>query len=136
MTPVSRQTFPGGPEMRRALRERTWLAARICYGETRAITTQATITQLSKTGARLKITTHDYLPSEFDVYIFRHNVSRGAKLIWRKQDSVGIQFVVAKEPVAAGPDHRETIKKLQAENARLGFQAAELLLRIQRLTEL
>ena len=55
-------------DARRAIRVRTFLQARISYGEG-AISTECTVSQLSDTGARLTVASTVALPDVFDIAV-------------------------------------------------------------------
>jgi hypothetical protein len=123
-------------EGRRSKRARTFLQARISYGDG-AISTECTVNQLSELGARINVAESIALPEMFDLIIPQKSVSRRAKLVWRKDDHVGVDFFDDREVVAApaADDHGSRIMALEAENARLKGQIGALLQQVHRLTE-
>jgi PilZ domain len=123
-------------EARRAIRVRTFLQARISYGEG-AISTECTVSQLSDSGARLTVASTVALPDVFDIAVPQRGISRRAKLVWRNDDQVGVDFFGGDEDPSAlaGDDHSARIKALEAENARLKAQVSALLQQVHRLTE-
>ena len=78
-------------EARRALRVRTFLQARVSYGDG-AISTACTVNQLSDVGARLNIASTVSLPDDFEIAIPQRGIARRARLVWRKDDQVGDRF--------------------------------------------
>lgn len=134
MADSSRESKPA--EARRSKRGRTYLQARISYGDG-AITTECTVNQLSDVGARINIAGSIALPEMFDVVIPQKGASRRARLVWRKDDQVGVDFFDEQESPAApaAEDYADRIKTLEAENARLKGQIGALLQQVQRLTE-
>ena len=48
---------------------------------------------VSMSGAKLDIPRDRMLPPEFDLVIPARNLRRRAKLVWRSDDSVGVQFL-------------------------------------------
>jgi hypothetical protein len=123
-------------EARRSLRIRTFLQARVSYSDG-AISTACTVNQLSDVGARLTIAGAFALPDTFEVIIPQRGISRRAKLVWRKDDQAGIDFlgVEGGESNSATADPTARIKALEAENARLKAQIGALMQQVHRLTE-
>lgn len=123
-------------EARRSMRVRTFLHARISYGDG-AISTECTVNQLSDVGARINIASSVALPDVFEIAVPQRGISCRAKLIWRKDDQVAVDFLDDREgcPVPTIEDHLARIKALEAENARLKGQISALLQQVHRLTE-
>lgn len=122
-------------DTRRSQRVRTFLQARVSYSEG-AISTACTVNQLSDVGARLNITSAFSLPETFEVAIPQRGIARRARLVWRKDDQAGIDFIDGEETQpapAANPASR--IKALEAENAKLKTQIGLLMQQVRRLTE-
>jgi hypothetical protein len=130
----SRESRPA--EARRSKRARTFLQARISYGDG-AISTECTVNQLSDIGARINIAGSIALPDMFDIFIPQKGTSRRAKLVWRKDDQVGVDFFDDRESPAApaAEDYVSRIGVLEAENAKLKGQIGALLQQVHRLTE-
>ena len=122
-------------ESRRAARVRTFLQARVSYGDG-AISTSCTVNQLSDVGARLNIAGAFSLPETFEIAIPQKGLTRRARLVWRKDDQAGIDFLDngANQPISA-TDPTARIKALEAENAKLKAQIGVLMQQVQRLTE-
>jgi PilZ domain len=123
-------------EARRAVRVRTFLPARISYGEG-AISTECTVNQLSDIGARLTVASTVALPDIFDIAIPQRAISCRAKLVWRNDDQAGIDLLnrVEDKPTPTIEDYIARAKALEAENAKLKAQISTLLLQVRRLTE-
>jgi PilZ domain len=122
-------------EARRTARARTFLQARVSYGEG-AISAECMVSQLSQTGARLTVASAVALPDVFDIAIPQRAIARRGKLVWREDDQVGIDFVNEGESLPlAGADYPARIKALEAENAKLRAQVAMLMQQVHRLTE-
>ena len=119
-------------EPRRSIR--VVLQARASYGDG-AISTQCTVNELSDVGARINIASSFSLPETFDLAIPQRNIACRAKLIWRRGDQAGVDFVEADQPQVAVADPTARIKALEAENAKLKAQIGVLLQQVQRLTE-
>jgi hypothetical protein len=95
------------------------------------------VNQLSDVGARINIAGSIALPDMFDIVIPQKGTSRRAKLIWRKDDQVGVDFFDDRESPAApaAEDYAGRIKAVEAENAKLRGQIGALLQQVHRLTE-
>jgi hypothetical protein len=120
-------------ETRRSVR--VVLQARASYGEG-AISTQCTVNELSDAGARLNIASSFALPETFDLAIPQRGIACRAKLMWRRGDQAGVDFVEADpETVATSMEPTARIKALEAENTKLKGQIGVLLQQVQRLTE-
>ena len=123
-------------DARRAIRVRTFLQARISYGEG-AISTECTVSQLSDTGARLTVASTVALPDVFDIAVPQRGIACRAKQVWRNDDQVGIDFVGGDEDLSAptAEDYLARIKALEAENGKLKTQISTLLQQVHRLTD-
>jgi hypothetical protein len=124
-------------EERKTPRERTFLPARVAFGDGGALSTQCMVTHLSSGGARLNIPASISLPDRFDVEIPQRGLHSRARLVWRKDDQAGIEFEPSDEPTLDLPpeDLQARIRELEALNAKLRAQIAELTLQVTRLTE-
>jgi hypothetical protein len=133
---VSAEDDDKSAEARRAMRIRTFLQARISYGDG-AMSIACTVNQLSDTGARITLPTSCALPELFDLAIPQRGVVRKAKFVWRKDDQLGVDFLDTDESHAATApgDPHARIKVLEAENARLRAQIGALTLQLHRLTD-
>jgi hypothetical protein len=134
-SPVEDEADKAAAEGRQTPRERTFLPARISYGDAGALSTQATVTQLSRTGARLGLSRSISLPDHFDLVVPSRNLTCHARLIWRKGDQAGVEFEPPEARAEPAMSAQERIKALEAANAKLRVQVAELLVQVQRLTE-
>lgn len=134
MSDISRNRIP--PEARRSKRARTFLQARLSYGEG-AISTECRVNQLSSAGARIHVASSVALPDVFDIEIPQRGISARAKLVWRKDDQVGADFLDERDApqAASSEDASARVKTLEAENARLKTQISGLVQQIRRLTE-
>lgn len=119
-------------EARRSFR--VVLQARASYGDG-AISTQCTVNELSDVGARINIASSFSLPETFDLAIPQRGISCRAKLVWRRGDQAGVDFVEADAAQAAEMEPTARIKALETENAKLRAQISVLLQQVQRLTE-
>jgi hypothetical protein len=121
-------------ETRRAPRVRTFLQARISYGDG-ALSIECTVNQLSDVGARVNLVHTFALPDTFDIAIPQRDIARRAKLVWRKDDQVGIEFLDGEDSHPALHDPSGRVKALEAENAKLKAQIGVLTAQIRRLTD-
>lgn len=80
-----------GRERRREARVPVRVAATIVLSSNRSVPCQTV--DVSTSGARLDLPRDRILPSEFEVVIPARKIRRRAKLVWRAEDTLGIQFV-------------------------------------------
>jgi hypothetical protein len=120
---------------RAAPRQRTFLDARISYGDG-AISTECTVLQLSARGALLSVAESVALTEEFEVAIPQKGISCRARLVRRRDEQAGIAFLDRDPPTPAPSleDQRMRLKTLEAENAKLKAQLGALLQQVHRLT--
>lgn len=130
-TPANQQA-----EERAAPRERTFLPARISFGENGMLSTQCTVTQLSASGARLNVLASTTLPDRFELSIPQRSLARRVRLVWRRGDLAGVQFDDQPEESAAPEDLQARVRELEAANAKLRARVAELTEQVYRLTEI
>jgi PilZ domain len=135
-TQPSKPSGADRPEARRTKRERTFLPARISFGEG-AMWADCTVTQLSSTGARISVPASAALPDRFNIAVPQRGLDCRAKLVWRKDDLAGVEFELTDRasPAPTIEDHLVRIRELEAANAKLRGQIAELLVQVQRLTD-
>ena len=135
-TPPPKPSVGGQPDARRGKRERTFLPARISFGEG-ALKADCVVTQFSPSGARINVPAAVALPDRFNIAIPQRGLNCRAKLVWRKDDLAGLEFEQTESaPLAPiAQDHLERIRELEAANAKLRSQVAELLAQVQRLTD-
>jgi hypothetical protein len=137
-SPVANSSSSDAPrDERRTPRERTFLPARIAFGDGGALSTQCTVTHLSSTGARLIVPASISLPDRFDIAIPQRGLDSRARLVWRKDDQAGVEFEQRDEPKLDMPpeDLQARIRDLEAINTKLRAQIAELTQQVARLTE-
>ena len=133
---ADRQPTAKSSEARRSSRERTFLPARISYGDG-ALSTECTTTQLSTTGARINLAPGVSLPERFDFAVPQRGLLCRARLIWRKDNQIGIEFdsLAPDEDSDVAKGYLGKIRELEAANAKLRAQVAELTLQVRRLTD-
>jgi hypothetical protein len=124
------------PEARRAKRERTFLPARLSFGDGAPLA-DCTVTQFSPTGARLSVPAGVALPDRFNIAVAQRGLNCRAKLVWRKDDLAGIEFDLTDRasPAPTMQDYLARIRELEAANAKLRGQVAGLMVQVQRLTD-
>jgi len=121
---------------RRVRRERTFLPARISFGESGTLSTQCTVTQLSPMGARLAVPASLTLPDRFELSIPQRGATYRARLVWRKGDQGGVEFEAPEAAVAPTVESLQArVRELEAANAKLRARIAELVDQVTRLTE-
>lgn len=72
-----------------------------------------TVTDVSRSGARLTLAEDSELPEEFDLFVFSRNETRWARLRWREKRAVGVEFL-SREGVDSN-----LLQRLTAVEARL-----------------
>jgi len=90
-TPPPKPSLDGQPDARRGKRERTFLPARISFGEG-ALKADCVVTQFSPSGARINVPAAVALPDRFNIAIPQRGLNCRAKLVWRKDDLAGLEF--------------------------------------------
>jgi hypothetical protein len=78
-------------ERRQAERLPVRIAAEIRLPSRRTLDCQTV--NLSTHGAKLELPRSTILPATFEVRIPERRINRQAKLVWRGEDSIGVQFV-------------------------------------------
>lgn len=127
-------SIEGGKSERRSPRERACLSARLVWGAG-TFSADATVTQISRTGARLAWPGAGNLPKEFTIEIPMREMKRKAQTVWQDGAAHAIKFVdeaVARET----PERTETQEKLRGlteEVARLRGENGRLRGELQRL---
>ena len=124
---------------RATVRQRTFLQARISYGDG-AISTDCTVVQLSAKGALLSVADSVALTGEFEVAIPQKDFLRRARLVRRKDGQAGVEFI-DREPAAPAvaaldiEGQKSRLRTLEAENVKLKAQLGALIQQVHRLTE-
>jgi hypothetical protein len=95
------------------------------------------VTQLSTSGARLNVSSSVSLPDRFEISIPQRGVKFRARLVWRHGDQAGVEFedLDQSDSEPLPEDLPARIRELEAINAKLRAQVAELTLQVARLTE-
>lgn len=121
----------------RAPRERAFLEAKIAFANGTQ-SAQATVVQISATGAKLSLSADQALPDVFDFSVPQKGLSTRARLVWRRDNMIGISFQQATaEPTAvfSAADAQTRIETLEAENAKLKKRNGEMAAQLARINE-
>jgi len=114
----------------RAPRERAMLGARLSWGDG-AYGLDATISQISKTGAKLTLAHPQATPADMRVEIPRRNLALQAHVVRREGRDIAIRFVEKTEGGSAAFEDKiraltEKLDELKAENAMLRAELKRL----------
>jgi hypothetical protein len=113
---------------RRSPRTRSLIAARIIYNKG-ASTLDCVIRNISEEGAKLQLSGGAAIPIEFSLLIIEKDVTRQARIIWRRGEEIGVEFL---RPGGSqrNPDGEagllQRISLLEAENERLRARVRQL----------
>jgi PilZ domain len=111
-------------ERRQHQRRRTYLGGQAAFGQ-RYCAQDCLVRNLSQNGARLIFSDHVLIPDEFDLMIPHKGDSRRARIVWRYQAYVGVQFLEydhGRRSVGAA----RRIRALKEQNAALARRIADL----------
>ena len=92
----SKDDLPPLAERRPSPRRRVLLGGVASY-ENGAYTLNCQIRDLNEKGARIVVSSRQSLPEELYLVIMRSHMAHRAKLIWRKGDEAGLQFVTSED---------------------------------------
>lgn len=109
---------------RKPQRRRTYLGGQAAFGQ-RYCAINCLVRDLSCDGARLVFSKHALIPDEFDLMMPLKGDSRRARIVWRYQTNVGVQFLDYDQ----GRRSIETARKIRAlkeKNAALTRRIADL----------
>lgn len=109
---------------RKHQRRRTYLGAQAAFGQ-RYCAINCVVRNLSHNGARLAISNHALVPDEFDLMIPHKGDSRRARIVWRCQANVGVQFLDP-DVVRQSVETARQIRALREQNAALARRVADL----------
>ena len=113
-------------DQRKSVRGRSYLGGTMMFNHGYS-TMDCLVLNLSRSGAKLTFTNTVTVPGEFDLTIEQKGGSRKARMIWRRQDEVGVKFI---EDDASMPVSLEWARRLRAAEAK----NHALRLRIEALT--
>ena len=117
------------PDRREATRERALLSARVTWGDG-AYGVDASVMQISKTGARLTLSQPHATPGDVHIDIPRRDISANAHVVRRDGRDIAIQFV---EDAFAVPPSIEKLRFLAEEIAALKRENSVLRSELTRL---
>ena len=117
-------------EARRSERVRSFLRARIIFNN-HSSTIDCTIKNFSRNGAKIELPNTATIPNEFDLEIPQKGRTYRARLSWRAETAVGVEFIEAEPSVHEAP--RDAIQRFEAENARLRANLLQLGRRLEEL---
>jgi hypothetical protein len=90
---TSARPTPISHERRRVGRHRVLKAAKIAFG--RAGIIDATVRNMSDSGACLLVASPVGIPETFELIIVGDRVTRPCRLVWRKEKQIGVEFTDA-----------------------------------------
>lgn len=112
-------------DRRKQHRRKTYLGGQGVYRQ-RYCAIDCLVRNLSQDGARLLFADGEWIfPSEFELLIPQRGDSRPARIIWRKQADVGVQFLAHVESRASVETARR-INVLKKQNIILARRVADL----------
>lgn len=114
-------------DRRRHYRRRTLLGGTLRF-HARAATYACRIRNLSESGAQIEMSQPGWVADRFELEILHHDLRVPAKVVWRSETSIGVEFVRNRPGLSVSVKEAETIAWLQAERARLQT-------RIQQMTD-
>jgi hypothetical protein len=126
----------GNSDNRVAPRQRVMLAAKLSFNNG-SFSTTCTILQLSATGARASIEGDLPVSQRFEISIPQRNVTRMARLVWRRGAMIGLAFEGADGELAGPPPRKPggNSDGLEEENRRLKVLVAQLEARLKEMKE-
>lgn len=117
-------------ESRKQERARAILGAHIVFNN-RNSTIDCQIRNISRTGAKLVLSSSVTLPEEFDIDVPQKGRSYRARLCWRDEVSAGIEFVLDATDTPGLVDANLRIAQLETENGALRLKVLELTARLE-----
>jgi hypothetical protein len=122
-------------ELRKADRVRSLLSAHVIFNKG-ASTFDCVVKNISTIGARLEIGDAIALPNEFDLSIPHKQRTYSARIAWRGDGIVGVEFIgeTARAPTPDGESEADRCDRLMHENAKLKAQVTQLRMRVAQLT--
>lgn len=102
-------------EKRKNMRNRTYLGGCIQFNHDLS-TMDCLIRNLSNEGAKLIYTNSVTVPGEFDLQITAKGYSRRARVVWRRKDEAGVEFIDNTANII--PINTDLARRLRASEAR------------------
>lgn len=118
-------------ESRHSERTRCFLRARLVFNN-RNSSFDGIIRNISADGAKIEVANTITLPTEFDLEVPQKGRNYRARLLWRDNDFVGVEFI--KTSVMAGEKdepEEQKIRRLEQENRRLRAAVQDLTKRLE-----
>ena len=92
----SKDDLPPMAERRPVPRRRVLLGGVAAY-EDGAFTLKCQIRDLNEKGARIVVSSRQSLPEELYIVIQRDHMAHKARLVWRKGDEAGLEFITSED---------------------------------------
>jgi hypothetical protein len=105
-------------EKRSAPRTRAFLKGKAIFNN-RQSTLDCLVRDISATGARLEVSNAVLLPESFDLYVAQKDTTLRARISWRRDGEIGVEF---EQPHAAAPGQPDLPSRVQHLEAELGLQ--------------
>ncbi|HET9716659.1 MAG TPA: PilZ domain-containing protein [Pseudolabrys sp.] len=113
-------------ERRKALRSRSLLGGMIAFNR-RSSTMDCQVRNISADGAKLSFCNTATVPDRFEVTIGQRERSYEARIIWRRPEEAGVQFLAECQQAVAVPlVWARRLRRCEDEKARLRRRIAEL----------
>ncbi len=116
----------------RAPRERAMLGARLSWGDG-AYALDATVTQISRTGARLSLSQPHATPGDMQIDIPRRRVSLKARVVRREGRELAVRFLEEGATPGAQQAFEGKLRQLAQELGKLRGENAALRVELRRL---
>ena len=121
-------------EPRKSQRARTMLGAQIIFNN-RSSTVDCQIRNMSEDGAKIIVHDHLSIPQHFEFHVPQKGRSFRAKVIWRKDNEAGLEFLqdnTVQAGTTSATNLYERLKELETENASLRRRVVDLQARLDR----
>jgi PilZ domain len=105
-------------EKRSAPRTRAFLKGKAIFNN-RQSTLDCLVRDISATGARLEVSNAVLLPDAFDLYVAQKDTTMRARITWRRDGEIGVEF---DQPHAAPAPALDLPARVQRLEAELGLQ--------------
>ncbi|HEY2835980.1 MAG TPA: PilZ domain-containing protein [Rhizomicrobium sp.] len=109
----SKDDLPPMAERRPMPRRRVLLGGVAAY-EDGAYTLNCQIRDLNEKGARITVSGRQSLPEELYLVIMRDHMAHKARLVWRKGDEAGLQFVTSEDIRRATDPNLKYLSKIHS----------------------
>jgi hypothetical protein len=119
-------------EKRSAPRTRAFLKGKAIFNN-RQSTLDCLVRDISATGARLEVSNAVLLPDAFDLYVAQKDATLRARITWRRDGEIGVEFEQPHAPAAPPPDLSSRVQLLEAEVGLQRMLLAQLRADLDRL---